>query len=383
MPRTLEISDEAFGWLENTADVNHMDVQDFVEMIGNHFQLPEGQHGMLMHRQVLRKVPECMTNLRRNMTHILNCKSVDQIKAVEDAVQGSRAALVIANGPSLSDAVLETIKASEFRQRGGLTLCVDSALRRVLRAGIIPDFVVLLDPQIYARDFFTDPVVDRYNKRLSYILPTDMHPEVVALLRGELYFFQTAWPPYPSINLNMYMTCMFPDIPSLDSGGNVGVFSIILAYYLKKEWIAAVGLDFSWPGHTKHCETENFFLDVLDHGGSVLYGPNGEYLGVQWPCGTDRCYSAECAKRRETEPSHSVCQEALDSQFVHVTDPFGNDRVIDAIYDIYVDLLAERIPNMKKNREGQRFFNCSGAGLAYPEGMERVSLQEYFDLLGV
>ena len=381
--KEISISDEAYAWLENTASVNHMEVPAFVEMIGNHFQLPEGQHGMIMHRQVLRRMPEDLVNLRHNLGHILNCKSVALIEAVEAAVQGSKAALVIANGPSLSDEQLETFKASEFRQRGGLTLCVDSALKRVLRVGIVPDFVVLLDNQLFAKEFFTDPVVDKYNKRLKYIVPTDMHPEVVELLRGELYFYQSARPPYPSINLNMYLNYMFPDIPMLDSGGNVGVFSIILAYYLKKDWIATIGLDFSWPGHTKHEETENFFLDVLDHGGSVIYGPNGEYQCVQWPCGTDRCLSPTCAKRRETEPEYSECQQALDSQFVHVTDPFGNDRVIDCIYDLYVDLLTERVKNMQKERPEQRFFNCSGAGLAYPEGMERISLQDYFDLLGV
>ncbi|MBU1067547.1 DUF115 domain-containing protein, partial [Patescibacteria group bacterium] len=341
------------------------------------------QNGLMMHRQIQRKVPDSLANIRKNMPRFLNCKSVNLIKEIEREIQASKAALIIANGPSLSDEQLELIKNSEFRTRGGLTLCVDSALRRVLRAGIIPDFVVLLDTAIYAKEFFQDEVFERYNKRLNYIVPFDMHPEVLAMLQGELYFFRPVWPPYPSINLTAYMNYMFPDMPEIDSGGNVGTFSMILAYHLGKEWVAVVGLDFSQPGHVKPWETENFFLDVLDHGGNIIYGPKGEYLGVQWPCGLERCPSPECVERRKVEPDHQECQEALDSQFVHVTDPFGNDRMIDAIYDMYVDLLAVRVSNMKELRKEQRFFNCTGAGLAYVDGMERVTLKEYFDLLGV
>jgi len=381
--RDIRVSDEAYAWLSNTASVNRMTVDDFVEMVGNHFQLPEGQLGMMTFRQVQRKAPDSLANIRKNLPQILACKSVGMIKEVEKETQGSKAALVIANGPSLTDEQLNVLKGSTFRTRGGLVLCVDSALERVLRAGIFPDYVVLLDTAIYAKAFFQGPCFERYNKRLHYILPTDMHPEVVGLLKGELHFFQSAWPPYPSLNLMMYLNYLFPEIPMLDAGGNVGTFSLILSYYLGKEWTAIIGFDLSWPGHTKHWETENFFLDVLDHGGNIIHSPAGEYRGVQWPCGTESCPDKECEKTRLTDPTKCICQEALDSQWVHVTDPFGNDRVIDAIYDLYVDLLDQDIKNMKKLRETQRFFNCSGAGLAYPEGMERVSLKEYFDLLGV
>lgn len=92
-------------------------------------------------------------NLARNVGTIAGSPGVERLEGLfsgDDAAGGLAAAaplpaLVLAAGPSL-DIALPRIR--EIRRRAVL-VCVDTALRSLLRTGIEPDFLVLVDPQYW------------------------------------------------------------------------------------------------------------------------------------------------------------------------------------------------------------------------------------------
>jgi hypothetical protein len=386
--KTLEIEDDFYEAFARTARMNDTAPEDFLRQLISLIAMPEGNQGIIMFRQIVKQTPIFMNNISKNLRVILNGKSVNLIKHGETKLQASRAAVVVANGPSLTDEQLELLKTSKFRSRGGMIIVCDSALKRVLRAGIYPDIVTLVDSAIYAREFFDDPVVERFKHRLHYAVPVDMHPDVVSFLRGEIYWYQPFHPRYPCINLTEYMDMLFPEYPALDSGGNVGCFTMCFADWLEKEHIALLGFDHSWPGTTKPEDTENYFLEVLDCGGNAIYDEDGKVTEITWPCTTLMCpdddvFEGKCKKRQKEDPSVRMCQEELDTQFVYVDDKFGNKRLVETIYDIYLENLEIRVHDIMERTPDKRIINCSKAGLAYPEGMLDMSLKEYFEDIGV
>jgi hypothetical protein len=87
-------------------------------------------------------------NLARNLGTAASSPGVDRLAGFFAAREGGASAMpaiVLAAGPSL-DLVLPRIE--EIAQRA-LVVCVDTALRSLLRAGLEPDFLVVVDPQYW------------------------------------------------------------------------------------------------------------------------------------------------------------------------------------------------------------------------------------------
>lgn len=388
--RSVEIGAGAYEKYENTATIQHLSVETFIEVLSELIMLPPGEAGLLCYRQALHEAPTDWWQIRQNIRRIVNGKSVDGIRTMAEAIPRKRVALVICNGPSLSAEQLELIKKSSFRQRDWPVFCVDSAAAKVLKEGIVPDYIIHLDNAIYAREFYKDPVMQSdLNRRLKYIVPIDMHPEVLEHIRGEIYWFNIAAPEFPTVNKNLYLKFMFPEIPLLDSGGNVGMFSIILAEYLHCDTVCVVGMDFSMPEGTRPEDCENYHLDVLDCGGQPHFGDDGKVAWAEWPCGTERCpnnavFDGLCTYNDvEHDRGECLCEKELKSQYVYVKDPYGNTRMIEKVYDTYVQILENRMKALKARNKDFRLVNCTGAGLAYVDGVERKGLEEFFQEIGV
>jgi len=381
--KSVEIEEKLFEELVNTSQVMNISVSQLVSMFADCVRLPPGESGLISYRQSLNETPMTWYHIRQNIREVLNGKPLKLLQDKAKSFPHLRPALVICNGPSLTKEKIELIKYSDFQHRGGVIFCVDSAAKRVLNSGIYPHFIVHLDNRIYAREFYKGVMKSHLNRRLNYIMPIDMHPEVVELCRGEKYWYNTACPDFPNMNKNAYLTFMFPEIPTLDSGGNVGTFTMMLANYLQCNPIAMVGFDLSMRGGTKPEDTENFYLDVLDSGGSPVFDDDGRVENIIWPCGTDKCpneqcFKGECQWDKTKKDEDRMCVTELYGQYATVKDPFGNDRVVEKIYDMYIQILEQRVGYLKKLHPDLRFFNCSGEGLAYVDGMERCSLQEWF-----
>lgn len=381
--KTVEIDEKLHEELVNTSGIMNISVEQLVAMFADVTRLPPGESGLISYRQSLNETPLAWFHIRQNIRQILNGKPLKLLQDKAKSFPTLRPALVVCNGPSLTDEKIKLIKHSDFQHRGGVIFCVDSAVRRLLNGGIYPHFVVHLDNHIYAREFYKGVMESDINKRLNYIVPIDMHPEVLEKCRGEIYWFNIACPDFPNMNKNAFLTFMFPEIPTLDSGGNVGTFTMMLANYLQCNPIAMVGFDLSWRVGVKPEDTENFYLDVLDSGGQPVFDDEGRVKDIIWPCGTDKCpndlcFKGECRWPETKRDEDRQCPKELYGQYVTVKDRFGNDRMVEKIYDLYIQILEQRVAYLKKEHPELHIYNCSGEGLAYTEGMEICDLKDWF-----
>ncbi|HRY54227.1 MAG TPA: DUF115 domain-containing protein [Spirochaetia bacterium] len=80
-------------------------------------------------------------NLSANVGRVASCPGVERLAGLAAGLP----AIVLAAGPSL-DEVLPSIR--EIAQRA-IVVCVDTALRGLLRSGLEPDFLVVVDPQFW------------------------------------------------------------------------------------------------------------------------------------------------------------------------------------------------------------------------------------------
>ncbi len=380
----ISISEKAFKELDNTSGILGVSVNNFVETLATMCTLAPGESGLISYRQAMNETPLQWYHIRQNIRNILNGKPLKLLRDKARSHPTMRPCLIIANGPSLTKEKLEMIKNFDFQRLGGMIFCVDSAARKVLEAGVYPHFIVHLDNRIYAREFFKGVMASDLNRRLNYIAPIDMHPEVVELMRGEIYWYNIAGPDFPAMNKNPYLQFMFPEIPTMDSAGNVGVFTILLANYLNCNPIGIVGLDLSYREGTKPEDTENYYLDVLDSGGQPVFGEDGLVKDIIWPCEESRCpnesiFKGECKYHETRDRKDQMCAQEMRKQYAVVKDIFGNNRMVDKIFDMYLEILESRIKYMKKKNPDLLMFNCSGEGLAYCKGLEAVGLKEYFE----
>ena len=161
-------------------------------------------------------------------------------------------ALVLAAGPSL-DEVLPQIH--ELRKRC-LLVCVDTALRSVLRAGLEPDFLVVVDPQYW-------------NWR---------HLEGLAAPRSILVSESAAWPAVFRFECRAAFLCssLFPLGKAIESGvaekgrlgagGSVATTAWDLARVLGARPIYFAGLDLSFPRAATHAKASLFEQRSLSSG---------------------------------------------------------------------------------------------------------------------
>ncbi len=161
-------------------------------------------------------------------------------------------ALVLAAGPSL-DEVLPYIE--QLRERM-LIVCVDTALRSLLRFGLDPDFLVVVDPQYW-------------NWR---------HLEGLSAPRAILVSESAAWPAVFRFRCRASFLCgsLFPlgryletavgPKGELGAGGSVATSAWDLCRLLGAGQIYMAGLDLSFPGGGTHARASLFEQRALSSG---------------------------------------------------------------------------------------------------------------------
>ena len=194
-------------------------------------------------------------------------------------------AIVIAAGPSLHRKnPVRTILESGYQ---GEVIAVDGALAYCLRNGLVPDYVVTLDPhptrvcrwfgdpELESRqddDYFRrqemDPylgvderarnkelidLVNRYGAKIRVIISTSVAPVVTSrcLEAGmELYWWNPIFDDVEDPESMTQRVYRLNKVPCMVSGGNVGSAAWIFAHQvLRKKEVALVGMDLSYaPG---------------------------------------------------------------------------------------------------------------------------------------
>ncbi len=149
--------------------------------------------------------------------------------------------IVVGAGPSLDKNIRYLRKACEK----AIILCCDAALKPLLSHNIIPNFVVVLDPQEEIARFLSN--VPQHG--ITLVVPTIVHPSILELWQGDLLFFNKFAPDIPTL---VEIQKMVPEVGILTPGGTVLSVTYDLAFQAGCNPILFAGQDLSYPKKNSH-----------------------------------------------------------------------------------------------------------------------------------
>ena len=168
--------------------------------------------------------------------------------------------LLLAAGPTL-DQVLPHLR--ELARRC-LVIAVDTAVSPARRAGIEPDFAVVVDPQ-----YWNARHLDRIPPgRTLLVSEASAHPFVFRHFRPPLFLCSSLFP------LGRSFEALLGAFGSLGAGGSVSTSAWDLARLLGTSQVYAAGLDLGFPGGRTHCRA-SFFEELALALGSRLQPAEG------------------------------------------------------------------------------------------------------------
>ena len=177
-------------------------------------------------------------NQMQNMRYVCegyNTKGMSDVLPYEN-----RAAILVSAGPSLNKNIHELKNA----KNKAFILAVDTALKPLFKAGIIPDAFLMIDAKKPLSLFDVDGIKD-----VPVIAPVDANYEVIRRQRGRKIFFNSN----SDLPARTYMTAgkVFPSLPC---GGSVATSAFGMLYMCGFETIIFVGQDLALTGNKTHAD---------------------------------------------------------------------------------------------------------------------------------
>ncbi len=185
-----------------------------------------------------------LKNASRNLEQLQKCDGVNIYFNGLAETGNDIPALLLAAGPGL-EKVLPCIRKMQER---AVTICVDTALRAALAAGIEPDFIVLTDPQFWAASHITGISAP------SSVLVTEsaVYPSVFRFVCRKKVLVSSLFP------LGKFMESCLGQKGALASGGSVSTTAWDLARLIGCRKIFTAGLDLCYPGRQTHIKGSTF-----------------------------------------------------------------------------------------------------------------------------
>lgn len=168
-------------------------------------------------------------------------------------------AIIVASGPSLDKNVEELANAKNH----AFIIAVDSSLRTVLKAGIIPDLCISIDPKKLTKHFSDDRAND-----VPMVCRITSNREVLKNHRVEKFFVN-------DLNHHLQHFLSNHDIifPVLASGGSVANDAFSIAQVLGFKTIIMIGQDLAYTDNRTHSAASvrgEWNLDVSTLGNSAM-----------------------------------------------------------------------------------------------------------------
>jgi hypothetical protein len=151
--------------------------------------------------------------------------------------------IVVGAGPSLD----KNIRFLHRAQNKAVIISCDAALKPLMGHGIVPDFVVCLDPQEEISRF----LVNVPHKGITLVVPSIVHPHVIQLWENDVLFFNKFAPDIPTL---VEIQKIVPHIGILTPGGTVLSVTYDLAFQAGGTPIIFVGQDLSYPKKKSHSQ---------------------------------------------------------------------------------------------------------------------------------
>lgn len=258
-----------------------------------------------------------LEHARANLPHIR--QSIADLNGPH--VSDKKAAIVVSAGPSLyRTRTIERIKGAEFP---GIIVATDGALGHCLRVGLLPHFVVSVDPhptrmvRLYGdpdmdkrppddyfqrQDLYPEmlrdeaarnrelmELINRYGPKMKALLSTSVAPAVTRRVLDcgmETYWWSPIYDDYEvpgSVTRQVYE---LTKAPCIVTGGNTGTSAWVLAAaVLGCQDVALVGMDLSYHRETPLTHTQYYteLRDLLgDAVGEAYIHVENPYLGETW-----------------------------------------------------------------------------------------------------
>ncbi len=313
---------------------------------------------------VQRSVAQALENARLNLPYIQ--RSVLDLEA-RGSRNGGDSAIVIAAGPSLH----RRNPVPLIRNKGydGVTVAADGALGYCLRNGLVPDYVVVLDPHPtrvcrwfgdpnldsredddYFRRQDLDPhlgvnerlhnrdlieLVNRYGRRIKVIISSSASLAVTrrCLDAGmDLYWWNPIFDDFNDPESLTRKVYRMNKVPCMVSGGNVGTAAWVFAHtILSMKKVATVGMDLSYAPGTPF-ENTQYYKEIKE-----LFG------------------------------------ERASEAYIKVYNPYLKETwFTDPAYYWYRQSFLEMVP-----RTDCKTFNCTEGGILFGKGIRFVQLWKF------
>lgn len=214
-----------------------------------------------------------------------------------DSVKPEGEAIVVVGGPSLHrKKPIAKIVASSFK---GSIITADGSLGYCLRNGLVPNYVISVDPDPLSHRivrWFGDPdldkrpeddyfsrqdldqehwknesrtneelieLVNKYGNRIKAVIATCANPAVTKRCADsgmDLYWWNPLYDDYDQPDSITRKVFESNRIPCLTTGGNVGTSAWIIAHtILRKKNVALVGMDLSYAPGTSPLNTQYYY----------------------------------------------------------------------------------------------------------------------------
>ena len=149
--------------------------------------------------------------------------------------------IVVGAGPSLD----KNIRFLHRAQNKAIIISCDAALKPLMSHGIIPDFVVCLDPQEEIARF----LMNVPHKGITLVVPSIVHPHILEIWENDVLFFNKFAPDIPAL---VEIQKKAPHIGILTPGGTVLSVTYDLAFQAGGNPIIFAGQDLSYPKKNSH-----------------------------------------------------------------------------------------------------------------------------------
>lgn len=183
---------------------------------------------------------------QRAQNQVYNLKSffreaglIDIKNAIDKEVMERYPVVIVGAGPSLDKNI------DVLRQYQGRTfiICVESALNKLVRHGIMPDLNVAVDPSLGLGKKY--PIEDERCRAIPLLTDVECSWTYIDQFKGRKFYF--------ALNADFYDYFLKEDkVGYLGTGGSVAQNAFSLARYLNAKHIILIGQDFAYPDGKIH-----------------------------------------------------------------------------------------------------------------------------------